>query len=71
MIIIESLDVLKAKQQLSAYCIHVYKLVGAPICPHCGEDSHETNSQEQELLRQAHIEKYGLFHQATPTWWSI
>jgi len=71
MLIIESLDVLKAQQQLSSYCIHVYELEGSPICPYCGEDSHETNSQQQEALRQAHIEKYGLFHQSIPVWWSI
>lgn len=25
------------------YCRHVYEVVGAPICPDCGKDTHETD----------------------------
>jgi rRNA maturation endonuclease Nob1 len=52
------------------HCSHVYELVGSDLCPYCGKDTHENNSQHQEALRQAHIEKYGLFNQ-NPSWWSI
>lgn len=71
MLIIESLDVLKAQQQLNSYCIHVYELVGSPLCPHCGRNTHETDWEQELGYRRAHVEKMGLFHQATPVWWSI
>lgn len=33
-----------------AICRHVYESVGAPICPDCGRDTHETDSALQSRL---------------------
>ena len=51
------------------FCVHVYQVVGAEICPHCGRDTHETNWQEQARLHRE-------WKAANPDakyqgWWSI
>ena len=51
-------------------CKHVYEIVGADICPYCGNPTHETNWDLIRQQRKAHREKYGLFY-VTNEWWSI
>jgi hypothetical protein len=53
------------------YCIHVYELVGSPLCPHCGKDTHETNWDIELKLRREYVKKVGILYQAPMTWWSI
>jgi hypothetical protein len=53
------------------HCIHVYELVGSPICPHCGKATHENDWEQQLNLRREYTKKVGIFYQAPLTWWSI
>jgi ribosomal protein L34E len=52
-------------------CEHVYKTVGADICPHCGKDTHEIDWSRDREERRLHKEKHGLFYQGPQVWWSI
>ena len=52
------------------FCKHVYKDVGADICPFCGRDIRRTNWQEIARQRREHREKHGLFYNVRE-WWSI
>lgn len=51
-------------------CVHVYEVVGADLCPHCGSSTHETNWAEVN-------EKHGAWKEwiidnpQEQTWWSI
>lgn len=50
------------------YCEHIYKDMGASICPICGKDTHETDWAYQNELHQEWIAsgkaQFG-------GWWSI
>jgi hypothetical protein len=50
------------------HCEHVYKHVGAILCPHCGYNTHETDWSIQHELHREWIAsgkaKFG-------GWWSI
>ena len=52
------------------YCEHVYKIMGASLCPKCGQDTHETDWEQIAKQRREHREKYGLFYNVRE-WWSI
>lgn len=52
------------------FCEHVYKVVGAEICPSCGKDTHETNWEVINEARRKHREEHGILHNV-PIWWSI
>jgi len=49
-------------------CEHVYKDVGADICPKCGKYTHRTNWKEQHLLHEDWISSGKA---TTQGWWSI
>ena len=51
-------------------CEHVYKDMGADICPKCGKDTHETNWAFIASERRKHREKHGIFYNVKE-WWSI
>jgi predicted Fe-S protein YdhL (DUF1289 family) len=51
-------------------CVHVYQMVGADLCPHCGSDTHETNWAEVNEQHRAWKE-YIIDHPQEQTWWSI
>ena len=51
-------------------CEHVYKDMGADICPRCGKDTHRTDWVLLKKQRKEHREKYGLFY-IVREWWSI
>lgn len=51
-------------------CVHVYKEVGADICPHCGKDTHKTDWVTIASQRRTHREEVGLFYNVKE-WWSI
>ena len=52
------------------YCEHVYKNVGAEICPKCGGDTHETNWVEFAEVRRKYREEVGILY-TVREWWSI
>ena len=52
------------------FCEHVYKDMGAFICPLCGKDTHEVDWDLYMEQRREHREKYGWFHNVG-VWWSI
>ena len=51
-------------------CEHIYKNIGADICPNCGRDTHETDWEFIKQERIKHREKYGILH-VVREWWSI
>jgi hypothetical protein len=53
------------------HCSHVYELVGSPLCPHCGKETHENDWEIQLKLRRAYVKKVGILYQAPKQWWSI
>lgn len=50
------------------FCDHVYKDVGADICPHCNKHTHRTNWEEQHALHREWISSGKATVQG---WWSI
>ena len=62
----------------TAICKHVYELVGAPICPDCGRDTHEIDDKEQHRLFKEYYESEAPKEYLCPVeggtirgWWSI
>jgi predicted Fe-S protein YdhL (DUF1289 family) len=51
-------------------CVHVYQMVGADLCPHCGLTTHETNWAETNEKHRAWKE-YIIDNPQELTWWSI
>jgi len=51
-------------------CKHIYEIVGATYCPHCGADTHETNWVQELGYRRAYVKRVGLFAKKV-SWWSI
>ena len=51
-------------------CEHIYKDMGADICPKCGKDTHKTDWLTIAAQRRTHREKFGLFY-TVKEWWSI
>lgn len=51
-------------------CVHVYEVVGAVFCPHCGSDTHETNWAEVNEQHRAWKE-WIIDNPQEITWWSI
>jgi len=51
-------------------CVHVYEVVGADLCPHCGSNTHEQNWVQELKYRRAYVERVGLFFKKV-SWWSI
>ena len=49
-------------------CEHVYRNMGADVCPLCGKDTHETDWQEQHKLHREWIASGKAVAQG---WWSI
>ena len=52
------------------FCEHVYKDMGADICPKCGLDAHRTDWSSINEARRKHREEHGILHNV-PVWWSI
>ena len=52
------------------FCEHVYKSMGASICPLCGKDTHEINWAEQHELQKQWL-KDNPDAWKTVGWWSI
>lgn len=56
------------KRYIEQNCEHIYKNMGAPICPICGRDTHETDwSKQHELHREWIASGKAQFG----GWWSI
>lgn len=53
---------------LYKHCAHVYKIMGADICPLCNKPTHETNWEEQHKLHKEWIASGKATSQG---WWSI
>ena len=51
-------------------CKHIYEIVGAAYCPHCGADTHETNWAEVAEQHRAWKE-YIIDNPQELVWWSI
>jgi len=60
-----------------ANCRHIYELVGQPICPDCGRDTHEIDNKEQSRLFKKHYASGAHLNSLCPMggtirgWWSI
>lgn len=49
-------------------CEHVYKIMGVPVCPMCGDDTHEVDWKEQNRLHKKwHDDGKAVYG----GWWSI
>jgi len=51
-------------------CKHIYEIVGAIFCPHCGAPTHETNWAEVAEQHRAWKE-YIIDNPQELVWWSI
>lgn len=51
-------------------CIHIYQNIGSNICPHCGDNTHETDWELFRKQQKEHREKHGFFYNVLG-WWSI
>ena len=51
-------------------CEHVYKYMGAEICPKCGKPTREINWAFIASERAKHREEHGILHNVQQ-WWSI
>jgi hypothetical protein len=51
-------------------CVHVYEMVGADLCPHCGSHTHEQN---WAAVNKKHDEwkEWILENPQELVWWSI
>jgi hypothetical protein len=52
-------------------CEHVYRNVGAAICPTCDKPTHEIDWEFQNAIRREHREKHGILYNPPREWWSI
>lgn len=57
-------------QEKTTVCEHVYKNVGAVVCPHCGSATHEVNWPEVHEQHRAWKE-WIIDNPQEITWWSI
>ena len=59
------------------FCIHVYSVMNQPLCPECGNPTHETDFQQQVRLHKKWIEDGKHLEMQCPMggtirgWWDI